>query len=359
MFWPDNPRLKISDFEEVKFSEQELLEPANQAKIYQMLLKHEYNVRILIDSMSEGGFMREKAPIVMEVKRGNRYLVLEGNRRLTAIRSVLEKGAGVVGENVYESLLRIPCWLFVHYSNTIPQSAAISRLVSQQHLVGQQPHTGIQSAHMLYNAYMGFLMEDHGRQMFSTERETIKRTAVFFDMREKHIEEELAVVRLYKQLRAAGHDVPHNLKERLSWVYDYRQLFAQHFGYQETSLLLDDPGLERYCELFVLEGCAIHNPELFKKFLKVMRHGSSNDIEIIRHDPSQLLLLEQMIKDDKKDQRFRLGLEKVEKTLNGMRISDYKQSKDEDRLIERIAILVNSKLINLPSIGKRPWYRRK
>lgn len=200
-------------------------------------------------------------------------------------------------------------------------------------------------------------MEDHGRQMFSTERETIKRTAVFFDMREKHIEEELAVVRLYKQLRAAGHDVPHNLKERLSWVYDYRQLFAQHFGYQETSLLLDDPGLERYCELFVLEGCAIHNPELFKKFLKVMRHGSSNDIEIIRHDPSQLLLLEQMIKDDKKDQRFRLGLEKVEKTLNGMRISDYKQSKDEDRLIERIASLVNSKLIKLPSIGKRPLYR--
>ena len=354
LFWPDNPRLKISDFEEVKYSEQELLDSRNQNKIYEMLLGHEYGIPRLVESMSQEGFNPEKALIVMEVGGKQNYLVLEGNRRLTAIRTVLAKGPGVIGQRNYDSLLRIPCWLFVHCSNTIPLSAAISRLVSKQHIVGQQPHTGIQTAHMLYNAYMGFLLEDHNQHNFSIERDTIERTTAFFDMREKYIEEELAIVRLYKQLRATGHDIPHNFKERLSWVYEYRQLFTAYFGYEETSLLMDDAGLNKYYELFVMEGCAVHNPDLFKKFLNVMRNGSSRDIEIIRNDPEELLQIEQMIKDKKRDQRFRHSLEKIEKMLSGLIISEYRQSKNEDRLIGSIADLVGSKLIKLPSIAKRP-----
>ena len=68
LFWPNNPRLKISDFKEVKYSLEELLDLQNQEKIYRLLRQHEHSVDLLISSMSNVGFMREKALIVMETK---------------------------------------------------------------------------------------------------------------------------------------------------------------------------------------------------------------------------------------------------------------------------------------------------
>src|SRR5690606_37366145 len=86
---PNNPRLKVSDFSEVRFTDRQLLDPKNQKKIFDLLTKHEdHDVATLVRSMMKNGFMREKAPVVMKVKGADRYLVLEGNRRLTAIKTI-------------------------------------------------------------------------------------------------------------------------------------------------------------------------------------------------------------------------------------------------------------------------------
>jgi hypothetical protein len=351
LFWPNNPRLKIRDFSEVRFTDKQLLDNRNQQKVFTMLCEHEHGVRDIVSSMSKVGFRREKAPIVMAIPETQKYLVLEGNRRLTAIRLLLSDHRGSISAANRESLQEIPCWLFVHTSKLVPLAVAISRMVAEYHLKGQKPHTKIQQAHMLYDAYMGFLMEEDGGEGFSYNPDIVQKSADFFDLSLDEFRLELAVVRLYQQLTAAGYDVPHELRERLTWVYKNPRHFKNNFGYDEEDFQLDGPGLDRYHDIFVREGCAVHSPALFSKLINVMRYGEKGQIEILRSDPEQLSLFEEEILDGRNDERFRIELERIEKKLKGLRIGDYKDTPEEKRLIQSISRLVNSKLGRLGEEG--------
>lgn len=350
LLWPNNPRLKISDFKEVKYTNKQLLEPTNQRNIFKLLSKHEdHDVGTLIRSMCKVGFMREKAPIVAKIQGVDRYLVLEGNRRLTAIKSILADDSLTISPTNRKSLEMIPCWLFEHTSKEVPLKAAISRLVAEAHIKGQKPHTKLQRAHMLYDAYEGFLSDTGKARKFELQDAALAATADFFDFPEKDLEGEISVVCLYKQFVNAYEfeDIPKKCSERLSWVHKNQKQFKTHFGYDAKRLCLDEEGLERFYDIFLHPEAAVYNPQTFKKFLNVMRYGGSEDIEAIRDEPDLLSDTEKRIQGQRTDSRFLVGLEGIEKRLNGLRVSDFNQTTDEIKAIDRIASLVDKKLRRL------------
>ena len=260
LLWPNNPRLKISDFSEVKYTDKQLLESANQRNIFKLLSKHEdHDVITLIKSMSKVGFMREKAPIVMKIEGDDRYLVLEGNRRLTAIKTILSDNSLQISPVNRKSLVIIPCWIFEHTSKEVPLKSAISRMVAEAHIKGQKAHTKLQRAHMLYDAYEGFLAEKGKSRGFSLDKDALAATADFFDFPEKELEGEISVVRLYKQFVEAYEfeDIPKKCSERLSWVHKNPSQFKKNFGYDPNSLCFDEDGLERYFDVFLHPDAAV------------------------------------------------------------------------------------------------------
>jgi len=345
LFWPDNPRLKISDFKEVKMPVKQLVEQRNQKKVFNLLAKHEHDVKKLAKSMVSNGFMRDKAPVVMKLNNSNKYLVLEGNRRLAAIRTVLGGNVKILKER-RKTLETIPCWLFVHTSKTIPVRAAISRLVAAHHIQGQKPHTAIQKAHMLYDAYEGFLLESHPTMRnFFKDQNVINETAQFFDYGENEFEAELSVVRLYKQLRESGYELDHKIRERLTWVYGNQRHFKRYFGYDVDSFQLDSSkGVERYYDIFVRPGCAVHNPTLFKKLRNIFREGDENDVEVLRKQPKDLERIEKEVLSKKQDLRFISELRTIHKKLSALKIREYNGTESENSLIADICKLANGKL---------------
>ena len=350
LLWPNNPRLKISNFNEVKYSDKELQDPANQRKILKLLSKHEdHDVGTLMKSMTKVGFMREKAPIVMKLKGGDGYLVLEGNRRLTAIRSILNDSTTKISRANRQSLERIPCWIFEHTSNEVPLKAAISRMVAEAHVKGQKAHSKLQRAHMLYDAYEGFLTGNRKARKFTLDKEVLSTTADFFDFPKKELEGEISVVRIYKQFVEAYEydDIPQKCSERLSWVQKHHKLFGAHFGYSAEKLCFDDEGLEKFYDIFLDSGAAVQNPQSFRKFLTVMREGEPKDIDLIREDADLLLEIERSIREKKTSSKFLAGLEAIEKRLNGLLISDFNKTDDEFKAIGRIKSLVDKKLARL------------
>lgn len=347
LLWPNNPRLKVSDFSEVKYTEKQLIQPANQEKIFRLLSKHEdHDVVSLINSMRKVGFMREKAPIVMKINGTEKYLVLEGNRRLTAIKTILSEHKNRIPERREASLREIPCWIFEHTSKDVPLKAAISRMVAEAHIKGQKPHSKLQRAHMLYDAYEGFLSEKTDGQGFHLDNAALAETSNFFDIPAKDLEYELSVVRLYKQLVDAykPEDIPKKCSERLSWVHKHSKHFGTYFGYDSDSLSFDEEGLDRFYETFLHPDAAVYNPSTFRKFVEIMRNGAAEDIEIIRDEPEMFDEVYKRVKDDLAEGRFLSGLEGVEKKLSSLRISDYKKTNDERKAIERIILLVDKKL---------------
>lgn len=350
LLWPNNPRLKISDFSEVKYTDKELLDPKNQKNIFKLLLKHEdHDVLTLIKSMSKEGFMREKAPIVMKVNGTDHYLVLEGNRRLTAIKTILSDNSLRISSENRKSLQKIPCWIFQHSSKDVPLKSAISRMVAEAHIKGQKAHTKLQRAHMLYDAYEGFLANKSSRKNFVLDIDALEATAEFFDFPVKELAGEISVVRLYKQLVDAYEfeDIPKKCSERLSWVHKNQNQFKKYFGYDPNKLCFDEEGLERYYDIFLHPEAAVYNPRTFKMFLSVMRYGGVEDIEIVREEPELLVDTYKRIKDEKSESRFLLGLEGIEKRLKALRISDFNNTSDEAGAINRIVSLVENKLSRL------------
>lgn len=350
LLWPNNPRLKISDFSEVKYSIKQLLEPVNQNNIFKLLSKHEdHDVISIIKSMSKVGFMREKAPIVIKIKGADRYLVLEGNRRLTAIKTILSDKSLSISAASRKSLEIIPCWIFQHTSKEIPLKSAISRMVAEAHIKGQKAHTRLQRAHMLYDAYEGFLADQGKSQGFSLDKNALTATADFFDFPEKELEGDISVIRLYKQFVEAYEfeDIPKKCSERLSWVHKNPGQFKKNFGYDTNRLCFDEDGLERYYDVFLHPEAAVYNPQTFKKFLNVMRYGESEDIEAIREEPELLTEIDKRIREEKSDSRFLMGLEGIEKRLKSLRVSDFNKSIEESNAINRIVSLVDNKLRRL------------
>lgn len=348
LFWPNNPRLKISDFAEVRFTEDELLDARNQRKIFRLLTDTEqHDVRKLVTSMRRSGFMRQMAPVVMKVDGSDRYLVLEGNRRLAAIRTLLADGEKPLPKRTRQTLEAIPCWLFVHNSRQVPLQAAISRMVAEAHIKGQKPHTKLQQAHMLYAAYEGFLLEASGRAEFRNDPDLMAQTADVFGMTYKEIEGEVAVVRLYRQLRSAGFEVPHTAREKLSWVYQNPRHFKNHFGYDKDSFQLDEAGVESFFDLFVAEKAAVSNPARFRKFLEIMRSGNESDVAIIRDEPEELDSVYRRVLDGKSEQEFLSTLLLIEKKIKSLRVSSFRETPDELEAIKNVQNLVQHKLGHL------------
>jgi hypothetical protein len=350
LLWPNNPRLKISDFKEVKYTNKQLLESSNQRNIFKLLSKHEdHDVETLIKSMRKVGFMREKAPIVAKVKGVDRYLVLEGNRRLTAIMSILADDSLTISPTNRKSLEKIPCWMFEHASKEVPLKAAISRLVAEAHIKGQKAHTKLQRAHMLYDAYEGFLSETGRGSKFVLDEAALAATAEFFDFPQKELECEVSVVHLYKQFVEAYEfeDIPKKCSERLSWVHKNQRQFKVHFGYDAKHICLDEEGLESFYDIFLHPEAAVYNPQTFKKFLNVMRYGGPEDIEAVRDGSDALSDIESRIREQRSNTRFLIGLEGVERRLNTLRVSDFNRTIDETNAIKRIVALVDNKLRRL------------
>jgi hypothetical protein len=352
LYWPNNPRLKISNFDEVKFTEDQLLDSGNQEKIFRLLTKEEHHdVNKLVTSMQQSGFMQQKAPIVMKVNGANRYLVLEGNRRLAAIRTVLSSSRSKISKKNAKTLQSIPCWRFVHTARDTPLELAISRMVAEEHIKGQKPHSKLQQAHMIYSAYEGILYELNRTKRFRKDQRAITHTAELFDLNRNEIETAVAVVRFYKQLSSAGYEVPHSAREKLSWISQFPGLFGQHFDYEASTYSLSDEGLERFYDLFIAENAAVKNPATFKKFRVVMKEGDPTDLETIRSEPDALDIIVSRIRNDKADNAFLLNLRAIEKKIEELRVSSCNGSSEEADSIKRISDLVEKRLKRLLDNG--------
>jgi hypothetical protein len=345
LFWPNNPRLKIRAMKAVQFTNRQLLEKSSQKIIYQRLLKLEHQVSDLIDRISRRGFDPSHALIVQEVQKSGCYLVLEGNRRLTAIRSILADSQAASANR--KSLLTIPCFVFRCDRND--ESEARAQLVFDQHYDKKKDHTKIQSAHMLCDVYTARLPKKKGISKFRKDPEVIKHFSDNYGWTEKEFVRELAVVQLYTQITQTGNEVDHKFRERLTWPYDNPRQFGKYFGYDQETYHMDDAGLDRYIDLFIVSSAPIHNPKIFRSFLNIMRYGTDADVTDIRDsgDSDLVFEIEARIYEEKKSNRFSSSLIKIKKELEKLKVTEFLETEEEMRLIRWIHNLVDERVTKL------------
>jgi hypothetical protein len=146
----------------------QLGEPAIQEALLKALENSRFDVRALVQSISYNGFLKHERLIVVPFD-GSRYLVLEGNRRLAAVRLLLAD-PNELSPRARESLATLPCFVLQgppvkgndEALQTYRQEASI--YVGLRHLMGPkewQP-TG-------RYAFLAHLVLDDGRSIAEVE----------------------------------------------------------------------------------------------------------------------------------------------------------------------------------------------
>jgi hypothetical protein len=101
----------------------------SQGKLYAELLDDPHNATALVDSFVENGFIQFE-PLIVKPKN-SAYVVIEGNRRLAAVKYIRENGERY-GAEVLKRLETIPCLVFPAHA---PQESQRTYL-GVRHLLG-------------------------------------------------------------------------------------------------------------------------------------------------------------------------------------------------------------------------------
>ena len=108
MLDPNNPRLSLEWNAGQHYSGSQLCSKDVQDQVYHSVLAGKHRVGRLIQSISQKGFVPGAQPmIVKRIGNSSDYLVLEGNRRTAAIRSLLVN-KHELGPGISQSIRRNP-----------------------------------------------------------------------------------------------------------------------------------------------------------------------------------------------------------------------------------------------------------
>lgn len=142
---PNNPRLLSTSFEGVR--EDRIAEPGVQAATLQKLNSGRFDMDRLRASIARSGLL-EIDRIVVRPADGGRFVVVEGNRRIGCVKTLLQQqNAGEIDldPGVLQSL-RTPSVLVLHEENA--EAARLDQWVIQgiRHITGIRPWGGYQAA---------------------------------------------------------------------------------------------------------------------------------------------------------------------------------------------------------------------
>ena len=314
LLWPNNPRLKISSFDDLKYSPEELCSQDVQDKLWDLMRKEEHNVSEIIDSIESQGYTNLNSIIIKRVGNTEKFIVLEGNRRTTAIRHWL-KNRDELSDEISKTLNLIPAKEFVHDGED--DYIQIFQLLAQMHIAGPKPWTPVQQAHMISQTYEGLCKREGITGEFKYCPRITKECAKTLGQKWNEIKKDLAIYRIYKQLQASGFLVEHEHYTKIRMLFDSSHVFKNYIPLDPDTFELSSSGLDRFNDLFIEKNCAVGNPQDFRKLKFIYQKNGAKDLDLLRITPKELSRIYDRAKEDSKEDEslhlMRVGLGALKK----------------------------------------------
>ena len=314
LLWPNNPRLKISSFDDLDYTPEELCSSKVQDKLFELMLKEEHKVSEIIESIGSQGYTNLNSIIVKRVSDTDFFIVLEGNRRTTAIRKWLNEPDGLSDE-VMRTLDKIPAKEFVHDGEE--DYVQVFQLLAQMHITGPKPWSPVQQAHMISQTYDGLCKREGLDGEFTYNARITKECAKTLGQKWTEVKKDLAIYRIYKQLQANQFLVEHEHYTKIKLLFDSNHVFKDYIKLDPESFHLSQLGLERFNDLFIEKDCAVGNPQDFRKLKFVYQKNGSKDLDMLRLTPHELDRLYARAKEESKEDEslhlMRVGLGALKK----------------------------------------------
>lgn len=341
---PNNPRL-ITDPHQVRpYSGAELRDTQIQRQILDLVCRKEHDVRRLIESISEIGFVGGlHEMIVKQVGRNGPYLVLEGNRRTAAIRHLLSRPEKL-RPDVRSGLQQLEVKVFEYVPNPLhDEEKVVSVLLGTIHIDGPREWGALERANYINRAYLRVA----GDEAFPFNIPAAREVAARFKQSTKAIHKALIICRTYEQLRRAHPDLTPASFSLIELATSTRAVAESYFELDRETCLLSEEGVERFIELVLAPKAPVHNPKLFRQFVNIYQDGTTNELEQIVARERSVEQVWEGLQRRKERRAFRENLEILRDQINSLYVSDFNGTEGEKALIRKIHRSVKDKLLPL------------
>ncbi len=269
LLWHNNPRL-IEEFGEERPIE---AVEAAQEEISDRL-RSEAEVRELVKSILSNGWLGYDTILVAEHqgKEGKKYVVLEGNRRITSLKIIVENARkgfkNVQGYGQYQDISNfedqikdgIECYNVGDFSN-LPKDVEdlVDRILNIRHIIGQKQWPLHRKSFKVFKDYMNLLIQEDPSvittepKSFYIDENVIKRLASFMGEKTPQIKRYLYIYRLRhqigNQLSDLGSAFP---KEKTSYLEEFlaKPDLTRRYGFDtENGTISSGELLDRFCKV--------------------------------------------------------------------------------------------------------------
>lgn len=302
--------------------------------------KNNFEIEVLLAAIMADGFINVDKIFVRQI--AEKYLVIEGNRRVTAIKKLLKNHANhVKGYDIEETLLKqitkLPCVL-INVDGTESEEQ-VQKILGLRHHGSILPWKPLPAAFNLYQKYMALFCTQNNsdpinQDNFLYEPVVAKKVAAIFSVKWTSVREQIKLYRVYLQLLEVSHRHPSvespdsfsMIEETLS-----KPILRQYFEYDDNKSVFSDEGAEKVLDLYfglkdkpaVITGASIGNSNI-RDFAYVVAEGTEESIRRIveNREPAQAVKADVVAKSY--HESLQSTLELVMEKLNQIELRDIK-----------------------------------
>jgi hypothetical protein len=342
---PTNPRLITESSQDRKYTAVQIRSATTQNHVLDLVCRKEHNVRRLISSIREMGFVGGLHEIIVkDIGSGGPYLVLEGNRRTAAIRYLLAN-RNDLSPDVIKSIERIDVKLFTYHSNPdYDEQTVVDVLLGSIHIDGPKEWGALEKAHYVHRSYMRAFGE---KGPFRYDRDIARNVGSTFKLSGKAVQKNLTICRVYEQLRQAQVGVDPRHYTLIDLATKTRAVAESYFELDRDTFELSLSGIERFTELMLKQNAPIHNPKLFDAFVEIYTDGTPLELEEVVAGEKSLEIARDAIRRRRERHEFRDNLEALKQSIKSLYVDDFRGTEGEKALIRRIHDLVEKRLVPL------------
>lgn len=251
---PNNPRFS-KHLDEVTPVEK-LANEEVQALAYAQMndpINH-FEIDELVEAIIADGFIHVDKIFVKKV--GSKYLIIEGNRRITAIKKILKDHKEQITPDLDKQIKEIPC--IVIDANNPKADDMVRKILGLRHHGSILPWKPLPAAFNLYQEYMvehcgGDRDKAKEPENFIYRPDIANKVAAMFSVKRNDVRQKVKLYRVYLQLDKESRRHPAVISsDSFSMIEETlaRSELKKFFEYDETKSIFSDDGVEKILDLY-------------------------------------------------------------------------------------------------------------
>ena len=340
LFDPRNPRIIEDPSKYICSSNADYSENWIQNDTLKALHQDKFNVNRLKRSIKTSGFLNIDS-IFVKRYGASKYLVLEGNRRTAAIKSLLQEAD--LPEKTKRSIQEIPVKV-LDVKNGAHEDEIITNLLSIRHLDGPLEWEPMQRAFVVYQTYIQTLEIHYNEDDFTYLGKAVAQVSEVTNIDKKNVYRNLCVVRVFQHLKELDLGVTSSHYSIIDKAVSYPKLSQGYFEFDTKKLQFSDSGAGKFANLCLEESRPINDP---KKVRKLYQYFVADRPDLIEQLESRTISLDdadQLLEESKDSTRFITSLRAVNREIDKIRPTEFTGSAEEILLLKTIQDKINKKL---------------